>query len=224
MEEAENIIKEMWIKDESLDIDSIPDNVRGYLQDEGLIEVKNGKAFLTEKGKKRAEKIIRLHRLAERLLSDILGMEEEDVEKSACKFEHFISEEVEEAICTLLGHPRFCPHGSEIPKGKCCEVGEREVERLIFKLSELNAGDEGEIKYVVGGKGVSSKFIAFGIMPGEEIKVLRVFPTYIIQIGNTQFALDKELADSIYVLKKSAKSSKNDTGPGRKRRRWGWFR
>ena len=44
-----------------------------------------------------------------------------EVEESACKFEHILSPDVTERICTLLGHPTACPHGSPIPKGDCCD-------------------------------------------------------------------------------------------------------
>ncbi|WP_244372834.1 iron dependent repressor, metal binding and dimerization domain protein [Archaeoglobus fulgidus] len=84
--------------------------------------------------------MVRLHRLAERLLSDILGFK--DVEEHACRFEHLIDDEAEEAICTLLGHPQVCPHGRTIPAGNCCIIKETEVERVIYRLSELSQGDE----------------------------------------------------------------------------------
>ena len=62
------------------------------------------------------------HRLAERLFRDVLGIHDEDeIESSACKFEHILSPDVTERICTLLGHPTACPHGSPIPKGDCCD-------------------------------------------------------------------------------------------------------
>ncbi|MDI3498505.1 iron dependent repressor, metal binding and dimerization domain protein [Archaeoglobus sp.] len=117
--------------------------MRGVIEElerEGLVGVKDGKLVFTEDGRKRAEKIVRLHRLAERLLSDILGFK--DVEEHACRFEHLIDDEVEEAICTLLGHPQVCPHGRTIPAGNCCIVKETEVERVIYRLSELSQGDE----------------------------------------------------------------------------------
>jgi len=75
---------------------------------------------LTEEGKTRARNIVRRHRLAERLLVDILNIPKENIERVACGFEHSINAEVEEEICKLLKHPAFCPHGNVIPAGKCC--------------------------------------------------------------------------------------------------------
>jgi putative ABC transport system ATP-binding protein len=76
---------------------------------------------LTPRGHKRAADIIRRHRLAERLFTDSLAMDSEtEIEQQACKFEHILSSDATDKICTFLGHPRTCPHGSPIPPGPCC--------------------------------------------------------------------------------------------------------
>ncbi|MBO0911876.1 MAG: ATP-binding cassette domain-containing protein [Acidobacteria bacterium] len=76
---------------------------------------------LTEKGRQRAGDIIRRHRLAERLFTDSLAMDSEtEIEQQACKFEHILSPEATDKICTFLGHPKTCPHGAPIPPGRCC--------------------------------------------------------------------------------------------------------
>src|SRR5881296_1352719 len=79
---------------------------------------------LTERGRQRAADIIRRHRLAERLFTDSLALESEtEIEQQACKFEHILSTEATDKICTFLGHPRTCPHGAPIPAGGCCGGG-----------------------------------------------------------------------------------------------------
>src|SRR5713101_395873 len=76
---------------------------------------------LTARGRQRAADIIRRHRLAERLFTDSLALENEsEIEQQACKFEHILSPEATEKICKFLGHPRTCPHGAPIPAGQCC--------------------------------------------------------------------------------------------------------
>jgi putative ABC transport system ATP-binding protein len=76
---------------------------------------------LTPRGLKRAADIIRRHRLAERLFTDSLAMDSEtEIEQQACKFEHILSSEATDKICTFLNHPKTCPHGSPIPPGPCC--------------------------------------------------------------------------------------------------------
>jgi putative ABC transport system ATP-binding protein len=76
----------------------------------------------TPRGRLRAADIIRRHRLAERLFTDSLALDSEsEIEQQACKFEHILSPEATDKICSFLGHPRTCPHGAPIPLGPCCE-------------------------------------------------------------------------------------------------------
>ena len=76
---------------------------------------------LTPRGRQRAADIIRRHRLAERLFTDSLALDSEtEIEQQACKFEHILSPEATDKICTFLGHPKTCPHGAPIPRGQCC--------------------------------------------------------------------------------------------------------
>jgi len=88
----------------------------------------------TPAGKQRAADVIRRHRLAERLFTQTLKVQNEDeIEQQACKFEHILSPEVTEKICSFLGHPESCPHGSPIPAGECCEKAGRVHEQLVEK-------------------------------------------------------------------------------------------
>src|SRR5438309_469979 len=75
---------------------------------------------LTPRGRQRAADIIRRHRLAERLFTSLALDSETEIEQQACKFEHILSPEATDKICTFLGHPRTCPHGAPIPPGACC--------------------------------------------------------------------------------------------------------
>lgn len=85
----------------------------------GLVKYRTREGVnLTKKGREIARKIIRNHRLGEMLLTKILNMKVD--EKAICGFEHHISEEIADAVCTYLDHPKKCPHGNEIPRGICC--------------------------------------------------------------------------------------------------------
>ena len=80
----------------------------------------------TEKGRQRAEDVIRRHRLAECLFTQTFHVHDErEVAEQACRFEHILSPEATDSICTFLGHPRTCPHGSPIPAGECCVPAEK---------------------------------------------------------------------------------------------------
>jgi DtxR family Mn-dependent transcriptional regulator len=85
-----------------------------------LVEQNNGEVRLTDGGKQRARDVVRRHRLAERLFKDTFRIEEHEAHSQACKFEHIISPELDERICSFLGHPTTCPHGNPIPPGECC--------------------------------------------------------------------------------------------------------
>ena len=90
----------------------------------------------TPRGRERAGNIIRRHRLAERLFTDSLAMDSEsEIEQQACKFEHILSPEVTDKICTFLGHPRTCPHGAPIPRGACCGRGSELTGSTISRAS-----------------------------------------------------------------------------------------
>jgi putative ABC transport system ATP-binding protein len=90
------------------------------LADLHMVEQKNGEVRLTDAGTRRARDVIRRHRLAERLFKDTFRIDDHEAHSQACKFEHIISPELDERICSFLGHPTSCPHGNPIPPGECC--------------------------------------------------------------------------------------------------------
>ncbi len=85
-----------------------------------LVELRSEEARLTPMGSRRARDVVRRHRLAERLFKDTFAIEDSEAHTQACKFEHIISPELDQRICTFLGHPTTCPHGKSIPPGACC--------------------------------------------------------------------------------------------------------
>lgn len=180
---------------------NINEDIFDELVQEKLIEVSNNEVILTREGEVIAKSITRRHRLAERLLVDILEQKKEDViHQVACDFEHIISKDVEIAICTLLGHPRECPHGGEIPPGECCERVKKTVESIIVSLDKLSSGEEGKIAYILTSSHPEMhKLMSFGITPGVKIKLHQTFPSYVIQIEEMQLALEKKVAENIYI-------------------------
>jgi putative ABC transport system ATP-binding protein len=85
-----------------------------------LVEMRNEDVQLTPQGHQRARDVIRRHRLAERLFKDTFRIDDHEAHTQACKFEHIISPELDQRICSFLGHPKTCPHGNPIPPGECC--------------------------------------------------------------------------------------------------------
>ncbi|NIM19056.1 MAG: hypothetical protein GTO51_01580 [Candidatus Latescibacteria bacterium] len=175
----------------------------------GLVEKADGVLILTEAGFARAKQIIRCYRLAERLLTDILNVQDNLVESSACRFEHVLSEEVTDSICTLLGHPRTCPHGREIPPGECCRRAMTEVKAIVRPLSQLISGETGTVAYISSPFHERlSRLESLGLSPGQEITVRQVRPSFIVSCGETELALEKSVADEIY-LRVSTNHAKN---------------
>ncbi len=86
------------------------------MERDGLVHVESDRHLaLTEVGRRRAVAVMRKHRLAERLLADVIGLEWEQLHIEACRWEHVMSEAVERRILTLLDEPLVCPHGNPIP-------------------------------------------------------------------------------------------------------------
>jgi DtxR family transcriptional regulator, iron-dependent repressor len=109
----------------------------GRLTDQGYVELYGDRSLhLTDKGRRLATTIVRRHRLAERLLVDVIGLEWEKVHREADRWEHAISADVEEKLVQLLGDPATCPHGNPIPGSKHAETGDPTV-----RLSDAPLGD-----------------------------------------------------------------------------------
>ena len=89
------------------------------------------KSRLTDYGSRRARDVVRRHRLAERLFKDTFSIDDSEAHNQACKFEHIISPELDQRICTFLGHPKTCPHGNPIPAGDCCN-GKSQVLTIVL--------------------------------------------------------------------------------------------
>jgi DtxR family transcriptional regulator, Mn-dependent transcriptional regulator len=136
-------------------LDRSPPSVSEMLErlvDEGYVTREGRRLHLTESGRALAEKVVRKHRLAERLLVDVIGLEWHKVHREAGRWEHVISDDVEARLVELLGDPATCPHGNPIPGSgtvvapvstrPLAEVGSGERVRLlrISEEVELNFG------------------------------------------------------------------------------------
>ena len=85
------------------------------MENEGLVSTTKSRIQLTATGRQLAERIVRRHRLAERFITDILGLSWAQAHREAGKWEHVMSDEVEAAMDRVLGTPTTCPHGNPIP-------------------------------------------------------------------------------------------------------------
>ncbi|MFN2352994.1 MAG: metal-dependent transcriptional regulator [Desulfopila sp.] len=171
----------------------------------GLVMFDNEGVYFTHEGRKLAKAIIRRHRLAEVLVTSILKVKKSDMDKIACEVEHSLQEQVEESICTLLGHPELCPDGKPIPPGSCCLNNATKVVNTVTSLVELAPGEEGRITYIKPGSHSNlHQLLSFGLSPGVQVMVHRTSPAFCIKFENTELALDPEIVKNIFVWKISS--------------------
>jgi DtxR family Mn-dependent transcriptional regulator len=153
---------------------------------------------LTPSGRRIALQIIRKHRLSERFLVDVLGMDWKDVHEEACKLEHALSSEVETRIAALLDNPATCPHGNPIPDSQG-----RTVETAVRSLSSLKRGQRGVIARIAEEDRDLLEYLAtLGMIPQCEVLVEQVAPfdgPFLVSIKGSSYALGRQIADKIWV-------------------------
>lgn len=212
---ADEILEQLWyFKEEGraaqtaadLGVHGEPDEVRGAvaeLADRGLLR-REPILELLPPGTERARGIVRRHRLAEVLFSEVLGADMAEAEASACEFEHILSESVVDRVCAFLGHPPKCPHEHPIPPGACCRKFERKIEPLIERLLDVEVGGEGTIAFIAPDSAARlTRLATLGIAPGSSIRLLQKRPAVVIRCGETSVALEETIAREIYVRKAS---------------------
>jgi DtxR family Mn-dependent transcriptional regulator len=171
------------------------------LRSEGYLEPAKtgGKAVrLTKKGRRLAESVVRKHRLAERLLTDIIGLPWHKAHVEACRWEHVISDEVEERLVELLDHPTTCPHGNPIP-------GAGDVRADLFALTDTSPGDTIRLERVTEMVEIDMDSLTYlsehRFTPGAGAKVRSKAPdgTLTLELDEGTIALGPALASQLYV-------------------------
>jgi DtxR family transcriptional regulator, Mn-dependent transcriptional regulator len=130
---------------------------------------------LTETGYTAAEAVLRRHRLTERFLVDMLGMQWHQVHEEACRLEHFISGAVEERVLTSLNFPTTCPHGNPIP-GQVPSARTYLQDQQAIRLSTVEPGEIVKILCISEVVEDEEALIRYlhekGLTPGMELTVL----------------------------------------------------
>ena len=167
------------------------------LESEGLIE--GGRQIvLTEAGLELAETVVRRHRLAERFLTDILGLSWADAHLEAGKWEHVISPLVERAMMERLDGPTTCPHGNPIP-------GTQYVAPDLVALETISVGAEFVVQRITEELEFTDGMLDFleqsAIVPGSRGRILAVSPdgTATLQIGDTPVGVGEFATSRILV-------------------------
>ena len=149
---------------------------------EGFVQLDGSVINLTADGRRLAEQVVRRHRLAERLLTDILGLSWADAHLEAGKWEHVISDPVERAINRLLDNPTTCPHGNPIP-------GSSYAAPATVALSDIAVGAEFTVTRIPEELEFTPGLLDFledaSVLPGRSGVVTAVSPdgTTTVEIG-----------------------------------------
>lgn len=166
------------------------------LADKGLVnyEPRSG-VTLTEEGRRQAVQLIRRHRLAERLLTDLVGLPWELAHEEACKYEHVISDQVEELLANAL--PDTCPHGNPIHG----EPSKAEP------LTDFEPGGRGEVMRIEREESQMLKYLAqLGLVPGASVQVMDRAPLngpLLISVGDANYAVGRDVAERVMVRRDS---------------------
>jgi len=182
------------------------------MERDGLLHVAGDRHLeLTEKGRNLAIAVMRKHRLAERLLVDVIGLPWEDVHAEACKWEHVMSEDVERRLVAVLDDPTVSPFGNPIPG--LSELGVNATNApenaTLVRLTELPAGSPVAVvvrqltEHVQGDPGLIARLKDAGVVPNARVTV-EINPlggVTIIMPGHENVDLPHEMAHAVKVEK-----------------------
>lgn len=197
-EEGTEVIQARLAERLSHSAPSVSEMIR-RLRNEGYLEPAGKAVHLTAKGRARAESVVRKHRLAERLLTDVIGLPWNKAHVEACRWEHVISDEVEERLVELLEHPTTCPHGNPIP-------GAGAVRSDLVALSEAEPGDDIRLERVTEQVEIDMDMLTYlsdhHFTPGADARVRSRAPdgTLTLELADGTMALGPALAEQLYVV------------------------
>lgn len=143
---------------------------------DGYVEMDNKRQVsLTEAGNQAAEAVLRRHRLTERFLVDMLGMQWHQVHEEACRLEHFISGAVEARVIASLNNPTTCPHGNPIP-GSVPNARSYLKDLHAIRLSTLAVGQTATILCISEVVEDEEALVLYmhekGLTPGTQLTIL----------------------------------------------------
>ena len=178
------------------------------MERDGLLTVEGDRHLqLTDDGHRLATRVMRKHRLAERLLTDVIGLDWEQVHEEACRWEHVMSETVERRLLELLDHPTESPYGNPIPG--LAELGEsrlgEEFMAGVEPLSDAASLEEGRVlvrrisEEMQKDAVLMSVLRRIGAQPGESVAAVATDGGVLLGSGGETAEIDLELASHLFV-------------------------
>ncbi|MET9486783.1 iron dependent repressor, metal binding and dimerization domain protein [Nocardia sp. NPDC006630] len=178
------------------------------MERDGLLTVAGDRHLeLTDKGRGMAVSVMRKHRLAERLLVDIIGLDWENVHAEACRWEHVMSEEVERRLVEVLNNPTTSPYGNPIPGLDELGVPPRSgAEEKLIRLSDLPSGQAAAVvvrrlsEHIQTDPEVIGQLREAGVVPDARVNVeTRPGSVVILVPGHEGYELSDEMAHAVQV-------------------------
>ena len=172
------------------------------LEAEGLVERGEHKeAILTASGRERAERVVRRHRLIERLLTDFMGYTAAESHVHADALGDTFTDDMIERIDERLGHPQRCPHGWPVDT-----VFEQEENRDLAPLADLEPGERATIVRLAEHDGdLLHWFYDQGLAPERELEVVGAQPAagqITVRLDGTELAIADQAAAGLFVRRR----------------------
>jgi len=137
------------------------------------------------------------------LLRQALGLSEADTAMGVGALRESLSPEATDRICTFLGHPALCNQGRPIPPGECCRTlaaGPAGVPQPITPLTSIKVGEACEVVLIRPRNHARlHRLTTYGVVPGVLLKLHQTRPAFVVQVGETDLALDTDVAADIFV-------------------------
>jgi DtxR family Mn-dependent transcriptional regulator len=178
------------------------------MERDGLLHVAGDRhLLLSDAGRHQAVSVMRKHRLAERLLADVIGLDWEDVHIEACRWEHVMSDAVERRIVAMLAKPLVCPHGNPIPG--LDELGlpfaTADTPSALISLTAAAQGDGGEVtidrisEQLQPDAALMHRLTRAGLRPGHRVHVAAAGRDVEVWTDGERTPIEAHVSDHLFV-------------------------
>jgi DtxR family transcriptional regulator, Mn-dependent transcriptional regulator len=200
-EEGRRVLRARIGKRLGLSPATVSEGIKRLVSDGYVTVAKSHDISLTPEGRAMAETLVRRHRLAERMLTDILGLPWHMCHEQAEDWEKVMTPQVEEAILAKLEGDATCPHGNPIPGARSAIPW-----AALKPVASMVTGETGRLTRLLEDVELDHDVLMYlerhRLMPGRDLKLLEVAPdgTRTLEVDGGRVALGENLADNLWIL------------------------